>query len=164
MTIESQHSSMSIGYALNDGSKMMRVKISALSLLVLLCGCQQAPEPRATADTGLNSGVMRTGAKELTMAENGETLTLKVGQSLDLALPGEPSTGYNWEVVRTPGSLLKPAAQRIEADSATRVCKMQRLQFAATEQGRGMLTLAYRSHDKIEDSANFYTLYLRVVP
>lgn len=147
---------------------MMAVKMSALISalgLLLLCGCQQAPEPRATAEAGLSSGVMRADAKELTMAENGDTLTLKVGESLDLALPGEPSTGYNWEVVRTPGALLKPAAQRIEADSATNnVCKMQRLQFAATEQGRGMLTLAYRSHAQVADAANFYTLYLRVVP
>ena len=151
---------------MNDGTQiqMMFLKMSALSLLVLLCGCQQAPEPKSAAAAELSSGVMRAGAKELTMAENGDTLTLKVGQALELALPGEPSTGYRWEVVRSPGALLTPAVQRIEADSATRVCKMQRLHFSAAEQGRGMLTLAYRSHDPMADSANFYTLYLRVLP
>lgn len=155
---------MSADWGLNDGNVMMRLTLSAVGLLVLLCGCQQAPESRSSSAGGVSAGAVAAGAKELTMAENGDTLTLKVGDSLELALPGEPSTGYSWEVVRSPGGLLKPAAERIEEDGATRVCKMQRLQFAATEEGRGMLTLAYRSHDQSGDAANFYTLYLRVLP
>ena len=127
---------------------------------LLLCACQQAQPPQS-ADTRTELPEVD---KTLTMAENGKSVTLKVGEEMELALPAEPSTGYRWEVVRAPGKLLKPAAQKMEPDPDTHVCQMERMQFAASEQGRGMLTLAYRPTDNRSEVANYYTLYLRVEP
>lgn len=127
---------------------------------LLLCACQQAQPPQS-ADSRTQ---LPEADKTLTMAENGQSVTLKVGDEMELALPAEPSTGYRWEVVRAPGKLLKPEAQTMEQDPDSQACQMARMQFAASEQGRGMLTLAYRPADKGSDVANYYTLYLRVEP
>ena len=131
-----------------------------LTCSLLLAACQQ---PQPTQSVAVTTDLPDL-AKTLTMAQNGQSVTLKVGEAMELALPAEPSTGYRWEVVRAPGKLLKTSAQKMEPDPHSRACQMERMQFAANEQGRGMLTLAYRPVDNHADVANYYTLYLRVEP
>lgn len=131
-----------------------------LSCSLLLAACQQA-QP---TDTAARNTALPELAKTLTMAQNGKSVTLTVGEEMELALPSEPSTGYRWEVVRAPGQLLKSAAQKVEPDPDSRACQMERMQFAARKQGRGLLTLAYRPVANRADVANYYTLYLRIEP
>jgi predicted secreted protein len=43
----------------------------------------------------------------LTQADSGSTVTLHLGDTLEIVLPGNPSTGYTWEVKPGSESLLK---------------------------------------------------------
>jgi inhibitor of cysteine peptidase len=40
---------------------------------------------------------------------NGTTVRLKAGDTLRVSLPGNPSTGYTWQVVKVDRKVLKPA-------------------------------------------------------
>jgi predicted secreted protein len=122
-----------------------------------LGGCQQ-PQ----SDTHLASAPLLT-QNELTMAQNGGSVTLKVGEQVAVALPGSPQSGYQWQVEQAPGSLLQKQASSFEPAQPREVCGMQHLQFAAKGEGRGLLTLAYRPVNGQDDVANYYTLHLRVV-
>ena len=132
--------------------------LGALVLLVGgLSGCQQAQEPSRQAAPPRLTG------QELTMAQNGGSVTLKVGQQVALALPGSPQSGYQWQVEKAPTNLLRKQASSFEPAPKSEVCGMQHLQFAAQQTGRGLLTLAYRPTEGAEDVANYYTLHLNVV-
>ena len=97
------------------------------------------------------------------MAQNGGSVTLKVGQQVALALPGSPQSGYQWQVEKAPANLIRKQASSFEPAPKSEVCGMQHLQFAAQQTGRGLLTLAYRPTEGAEDVANYYTLHLNVV-
>lgn len=65
------------------------------------------------------------------MAQNGGSVTLKVGQQVALALPGSPQSGYQWQVEKVPANLVRKQASSFEPAPKSEVCGMQRLQFAA---------------------------------
>lgn len=131
--------------------------LGALVLLGGLSGCQQVQEPSRQAAAPRLSG------QELTMAQNGGSVTLKVGEQVALELPGSPQSGYQWQVEKAPSSLVSKQASSYEPAQSSEVCGMQRLQFAARSEGRGLLTLAYRPTDGHDEVANYYTLHLKVV-
>ena len=131
--------------------------LGALVLLGGLSGCQQVQEPSRQA------AAPRLSVQELTMAQNGGSVTLKVGQQVALALPGSPQSGYQWQVEKAPANLIRKQASSFEPAPKSEVCGMQHLQFAAQQTGRGLLTLAYRPTEGAEDVANYYTLHLNVV-
>ncbi len=47
----------------------------------------------------------------LTAADSGRNVTLKVGQKLVLTLEGNPSTGYGWEVAQVDAAVLAPQGE-----------------------------------------------------
>lgn len=131
--------------------------LGALVLVGGLSGCQQVQEPSRQAAAPRLSG------QELTMAQNGGSVTLKVGQQVALALPGSPQSGYQWQVEKVPANLVRKQASSFEPAPKSEVCGMQRLQFAAQHAGHGLLTLAYRPTEGSDEAANYYTLHLNVV-
>ncbi|GAB3216175.1 protease inhibitor I42 family protein [Pseudaeromonas pectinilytica] len=122
-----------------------------------LGGCQQPQASRQPEPAPLLA------QNQLTMAQNGSSLTLKVGEQVAVALPGSPQSGYQWQVEQTPGPFLQKQASSFEPAPPREVCGMQHLQFTAKGEGRGVLTLAYRPVNGQDDVANYYTLRLRVI-
>ena len=132
--------------------------VGCLGLLVVgLSGCQQTQVARG------QEPAPRRASQELTMAQNGGSVTLKVGEQVALELPGSPQSGYQWQVEKAPSSLVSKQASSYEPAQSSEVCGMQRLQFAARSEGRGLLTLSYRPTDGHDEVANYYTLHLKVV-
>lgn len=58
----------------------------------------------ALSACGPSAGPVRLGP-----ADSGKPVALEVGQQMQVALPGNPSTGYNWVVVSVDQSVLEPA-------------------------------------------------------
>lgn len=76
---------------------------------------------------------------------DGPTVSLRVGEYLLVALPGNPTTGYDWEVKETPAFLspvegpgYRPSSGLIGAGG------MFYWRYEAVASGQGTLTLAYR--------------------
>jgi inhibitor of cysteine peptidase len=82
---------------------------------------------------------------KLTAQDAGTTLHLKPGETFQIALEGNPTTGYTWEVA--PGSGDQVALQgepEFKADSnALGSGGMMTLQFKAVQQGTAPLKLIY---------------------
>jgi len=90
-----------------------------------------------------------SGATEITLDEKacGSSRSLSVGDLLEVRLPGNPTTGYAWDVITLPPLLQKqkePAhrsdSQRIGAGGITSFV------FRVAVVGEGTLDLAYRRH------------------
>ena len=57
--------------------------------------------------------------KNLSEPDNGSTVTLHVGERLDLSLAANPTTGYQWEVAAGDSAVIKPVGEPdYKADSA----------------------------------------------
>ena len=82
---------------------------------------------------------------KLTAKDAGTTVHLKQGDTLEIALEGNPTTGYTWEVA--PGSADLVALQgepQFKADSsALGSGGIMTLQFKAVKQGSAPLSLIY---------------------
>jgi inhibitor of cysteine peptidase len=48
---------------------------------------------------------------QLTEADNNKEVTLEVGNQLTITLPGNPSTGYNWEVKTIDAAIVEQAGE-----------------------------------------------------
>ena len=108
----------------------------ALITIVLLAAC------------AAGSGPTRLGA-----ADGGTTVHVKQGQTFEVALEGNPTTGYTWEVA--PGSGDQVALQgepQFKADSnALGSGGIMTLRFEAVKQGTAPLKLIY--HRTFEPNA-----------
>jgi inhibitor of cysteine peptidase len=100
---------------------LKNVSSSLLSLPIVLGAVLVAPAPvGASAVTGGDEVV-------LTEADDGTTVTVTEGQRLVVALPANPSTGYQWQVTRTdrtfgyPESSFVPEGDRVGAGGIERL-------------------------------------------
>ncbi len=59
-------------------------------------------------------------AKTVTIGQqaNGKTVHLKAGDTLRVALRGNPSTGYTWQVLKVDRTVLKPAGYTFKPDGS----------------------------------------------
>lgn len=112
------------------------ILLSAL-LVAMLASCGQ-PQPTVT---------------KLTAKDADSTVTLRVGDSLEIALEGNPTTGYTWETAPGAGSLLEQRGEReFKPDSsALGSGGMFMLRFKAIQQGEAQLKLIY--HRTFEPNA-----------
>jgi len=76
---------------------------------------------------------------------NGTTVRLRVGDSLVVRLPGNPTTGYRWVVAQRPPAL-RLVASRYAPSLPTRLGRggTYTFRFEAGVTGSGRLRLAYR--------------------
>ncbi|MGC9530499.1 MAG: protease inhibitor I42 family protein [Candidatus Bipolaricaulaceae bacterium] len=77
--------------------------------------------------------------------DEGARLWLQVGESLMVALPGNPTTGYEWEVEGEPAFLALVPGVEYRADSGLLGAGgVFYFRYRAEEAGEGQLTFAYR--------------------
>jgi inhibitor of cysteine peptidase len=102
------------------------------TLLLASCATLQSPEPA-------------TSTKKLTNKDAGSTVVMKVGDTLEVALEGNPTTGYTWEVAPDSGALLSPRGEmQFKPDSSLiGAGGIVTLYFAAVQPGEGSLRLIY---------------------
>ena len=120
---------------------------------VLLSGCQSpssGPGPRAEGAPGPNTVVVEQG-------QNGETVTLKPGQTLLVRLPEEPARGMAWEMEQMPdASVLMPDGTRVVRSGQqlqdSSLLAYQELRFQAQTAGDTTLALAYDNPQQGSDS------------
>lgn len=138
----------------------MRTSILLAVVIISVIGLEGCQQPQASRQP---DAAPQLAQNQLTMAQNGSSLTLKLGEQVAVALPGSPQSGYQWQVEPSAGTLLQKQASSFEPAPPREVCGMQHLQFTAKSEGRGMLTLAYRPVNGQDDVANYYTLRLKVI-
>jgi predicted secreted protein len=102
----------------------------------------------------------------LTEKDNGSSVTLRVGQKLEVLLPASLGTGYGWTVSSIPNQILK--ALEVESRPETDKNKVggpehQLFCFVAIAGGSAHLELQYkRPWDKTSADAKKYSLLLQV--
>lgn len=87
-----------------------------------------------------------TSGVELGEADNGTTVEVKTGQVIEISLPGNITTGYNWVADAEPLSILTQEGEpEFEADSdLIGAGGMITLKFKAKSAGQETLRLEYR--------------------
>ncbi|MBI5157338.1 MAG: protease inhibitor I42 family protein [Acidimicrobiia bacterium] len=95
---------------------------------------------------------------------DGSTMTMKVGETLEVALVGNPSTGYIWEPVGLDESILQwTGVRRFEPDSTlVGAPGTIRLTFEALAPGTLTLELVYHRSFETADPAGTFTVTLHV--
>jgi inhibitor of cysteine peptidase len=94
----------------------------------------------------LAAGKQRGITLRLTHEDSGSTITLHPGDTLELVLQGNPTTGYTWEVKAGSEALLKqkgepeftPDSKALGAEGRTT------FRFDVVAEGKGSLVLLYR--------------------
>jgi inhibitor of cysteine peptidase len=83
---------------------------------------------------------------QLTEADNGKSFSIGVGDSLVITLPGNPSTGYSWEVKSVDSTILVVAGEaQFVSDNTNMVGSGGTLTFTfdAKKTGSSTLELVY---------------------
>ena len=84
------------------------------------------------------------GAGTLTEADDGQTISVKVGDTFAIELPGNPSTGYSWNGSADPAVVELTGEPAFEPDSdAIGAGGTITLIFEAVETGEAELELQY---------------------
>jgi inhibitor of cysteine peptidase len=87
---------------------------SAIALMVLLFGMSacggDAAGPHATS-AGAETTTAPSQTYVLTMNDTGIDLEVTVGDTIEITLEGNPSTGYGWEVDTVDAAVLAPAGE-----------------------------------------------------
>jgi len=121
-----------------------------LALVVAgLCG-----SVRATAET-----------RKVTEADNGTAIRLRAGDTLEVMLKANPSTGYMWYVQPKSTALLKIAGQSQTEPEQPGVGRpiFQIFRFTVREAGKGDLLLHYvRSWEPPQDSDQRFILHVEI--
>jgi inhibitor of cysteine peptidase len=94
----------------------------------------------------LAAGRQRGITLRLTQADSGSTITLHPGDTLELVLQGNPSTGYTWEVKPGSEALLKQKGEPEFTPDSKALGAEGRMtfRFDVVAEGKGSLVLLYR--------------------
>ena len=116
------------------------IALVALSM-VLFSGCAK---PAATGGGG-SSGTS-TGPVIVTKADADKTVVASPGQTLEVVLDANPSTGYTWTVASAPEFLKSEGEPTFASEGASGTVGAggkQTLKFSVTAAGTGSLSLSY---------------------
>lgn len=81
----------------------------------------------------------------LTLDATGSRVSLKVGDTLELTLPENPSTGYRWEIVSTPSILEESLSDQLDLEGRQPGAAGRRtFRFRVSGSGDGDLRLRLR--------------------
>lgn len=99
----------------------------------------------AMALTAASCGGHGNGMTALGADDSGSEVAVGVGETIEVELESDPSTGYAWEVVEVPAALMHRGDEFREpdADGTVGATGSQLLTFAATGRGAGVLRLEY---------------------
>ncbi|MFA5148808.1 MAG: protease inhibitor I42 family protein [Candidatus Omnitrophota bacterium] len=112
----------------------MRVHLSVFAVVVsaaVIAGCAQ-PGSRE--------------AKKLIERDSGKTIEMRTGNSILIELPGNPTTGYTWEVSSVDPSILHKLGDFKFSTNSNVIGSPGKmaLRFRVVGEGRTTLALAYR--------------------
>lgn len=104
-----------------------------ITIIGVLCACGAEPSPAMSV-------------KRLTEADTNSSIELRVGDKLELTLPGNPTTGFQWEVGAGDTAILQPSGEpEFEpASSAIGSGGKVTLRFDAVGTGQMELKLVYQ--------------------
>lgn len=97
------------------------------------------------------------GVITVTPDDNGEGVRLSVGDTLRVALPANPSTGYEWGEAEVPDELERTADASFARDSSAAGSPgVVTLEYSGVHRGRGTLELWYaRPWESVQPMAKF---------
>jgi inhibitor of cysteine peptidase len=116
------------------------IALVALSML-LLSGCSKPADTSGGGGSGTT-----TGAVVVTKADADKTVIASPGQTLEVVLDANPSTGYTWTVASAPEFLKsegEPVFASEGASGAVGAGGKQTMTFSVTATGKGPLSLNY---------------------
>jgi inhibitor of cysteine peptidase len=110
------------------------------------------------------AGKQRGMTLRLTHADSGSTITLHPDDTLELVLPGNPTTGYTWEVKPGSEALLKQQGEPVFTPDSKALGAEGRMtfKFDVVATGKGSLVLLYRRPFEPEDKP-LRTFGIRIV-
>jgi inhibitor of cysteine peptidase len=115
----------------------------------------------------LGALVSPAGAVGLSAAENGEHVTVKVGEDVAIRLDANPASGYSWRLANVDPTILRQqgAYQFEENSNKIGLVALQVMHFQTLRPGSTFLTLLYRrAWDTDAEAIQTYTLTVEVVP
>jgi inhibitor of cysteine peptidase len=101
-----------------------------------------------------------SGGTQLTEADDGETVRLKVGETFTVALPGNPSTGFSWNGAADPEVVVLASEPEFESDAAddnvVGAGGTVTMTYEAVEVGEAELKLEYsRAWESVQPERTF---------
>jgi predicted secreted protein len=117
----------------------MKAGIFAAALAMAATGCSMNQEEFRSSQAVAGPAV-----QEVTEAQNGSTIVLPRGGELIVALKGNRTTGYYWQVKDRPAFLSAPAELYVQDPAAPGMVGVggtERFTFRAIGAGRGTLRL-----------------------
>lgn len=85
-------------------------------------------------------------ALTLTNQDNGKTIAVTSGKTLQITLPENPTTGFTWAILNQPAKHLQLLESTYQADQPQRMGSggQRQFTFLAKQPGQFLLTLRYR--------------------
>jgi len=121
-----------------------RSRIAMLAVVLcagLLAGCASTP-----------AAAPKSGTVRVDVAADGTTVELAQGATLEVALEGNPTTGFDWKVTETLPPQLKAVSDTLESTAASGVVGAggtRVFTYTAAAAGTGVLDMEYvRSWEK----------------
>lgn len=84
--------------------------------------------------------------KKINEQDNGSTVTLQIGQQLEVSLAANPTTGYEWEVASVDSAVIKQAGEPkyVPEGDALGSGGKTTFRFDAIKPGQTLLQMIYR--------------------
>lgn len=127
--------------------------LCVFALALLLSGCAAGPAADAPPPVRLD------------LAASGDFATLEPGQELVIRLESNPSTGYDWQVVKYSKELLSLEEDEYIPPENARIGQggTKHFAFKALKPGSTVLELAYyRPWEGTEDAADWFQLIVEI--
>ena len=132
----------------------MKPSIPVLPLCIVACLSLVAMLAEAADEVKLGSD------------DHGRTITVAPGQTLTVALPSNPSTGYNWSLLKNPNqAIIKNVSQVMEGpkEPIPGAGGQEHWKFEALVPGETRLVLVYkRAWEKLSKADQRFALILKV--
>jgi len=130
---------------------MLVMRVIIFVMLGLLCACSTASPAGST--------------RQFTEADDGNSIELHVGDTLEVTLPGNPSTGFQWEISNAGMAVLRSSGEPEFQSSRSALGSTGKitLRFEAVMTGQMELKLIYhRPFEKDVPPAQTFELSVTV--
>lgn len=135
------------------------VWLTAALVVAALSGCVPA-----VPDQPNPPSVQAAQTVQLSEADDDRAITLRVGDTLEVNLPGNPSTGYGWQAMPSPSPILEPISEPAFRPDGSGIGAGGRvtLRYRASLAGVLELALAYRRPFENQPPARMFTIRVTV--
>ena len=87
---------------------MLLLRLAIIVILSLLSACATSASPEKAT-------------RQITEADAGRQIELRVGDMLEITLPANPTTGYQWETIDLDSTILRPVGEQTFEPSSNAV-------------------------------------------